>query len=185
MSTQQKSSFINMTAVLAVAVLIAVVISFWMKRGIMRGEPQGGLAVGMPAPDIRAAGWINGMPPLEAERAGKVIVVNAWFADCPACLARAPEIVGPYERFRDRGVIFIGLTPDEEVDLPAVKQKIADMKMQWPNGYGAIETLMAFQAEYFPSIWVIDGNGKVVWNGDSSESLEAGIEGALATAPKS
>ena len=184
MSTEQKNSFLNLTAVLAVAVLIVVVISVWMKQPTMNGGGPGGLAVGKPAPEIRAAGWINGTPPSQAERAGKVTVVNAWFADCPACLARAPEIVGPYERFRNRGVIFIGLTFDEEADLPAIRQKIAHMKMKWPNGYGALETLQAFDAMYFPSVWVIDGSGTVVWNTDSPESLDEGIERALAAAPK-
>lgn len=51
----------------------ALVLSSCMKTG-----DSGGLAVGRPAPPLKAAGWINGKAPTESELAGKVVVVDAW-----------------------------------------------------------------------------------------------------------
>ena len=42
------------------------------------GGGIGGLSVGAIAPEITAAGWINGDAPSAADMEGKVVVVDAW-----------------------------------------------------------------------------------------------------------
>ena len=51
--------------------------------------------------------------------------------------------------------------------------------IKWLNGYGAFNTLQQLQANYIPAVWVIGTDGRVVWNTDSQETLEEGIEQAL------
>ena len=50
---------------------------------------------------------------------------------------------------------------------------------KWPNGYGAYNTLQQLEAHYIPAVWVIGTDGRVVWNRDSQNTLEEGIEEAL------
>jgi hypothetical protein len=75
--------------------------------------------------------------------------------------------------------LFVGLTGDEADQLPEIEEFIEDLQITWPNGYGASETLEAFQYAGYPSLWVIGTDGRIVWNEDSDDSLEEGIERAL------
>ena len=63
-----------------------------------------------------------------------------------------------------------------------IEEFVSEVGIEWPNGFGASQTLLEFQAEYIPSVWVIGTDGKIVWNHDSRGTLEDGIEQALAAA---
>ena len=162
---------------------IVYVFVIWMLR-----PPQtGGLRPGEAAPEIVAPGWLNGEPPSHEKLAGKVIVVDAWFAACPPCAREAPQLVRAYERFQDQGVVFIGLTPDDEDQLADCRRFLKKAGISWPNGYAAVETLEKFLTDggIFPSAWVIGGDGKVTWNRDSAGTLEEAIADALANRRRS
>jgi peroxiredoxin len=163
---------------------IIALVAWFFATQILRPPVRGGVRPGETAPAVTAAGWLNGGPPSAADLAGKVIVVDAWFAACPPCLKKAPELVKLHERFRERGVVFIGLTPDSEADLPNVRRFLEKTGITWPNGYGAAGTLEKFLTDggYFPSAWVVGADGKVVWNEDSPGPMADAIEQALSAA---
>jgi len=159
------------------AVVAAGAFFVWsMQRAV--GPQTGGLAVGEEAPAITAQGWVNGEPPADLE--GKVIVVDEWATWCLPCRKEAPHLVATYNEFKDRDdVVFIGLTSQGEDSLPAIKSFLDDTGITWPNGYGAVETLVGFKAEYIPRAWVIGRSGRVVWNYDSREEMADAIRAAL------
>jgi thiol-disulfide isomerase/thioredoxin len=140
------------------------------------------LAIGDAAPEITADGWVNGEP-TDSEAGGRVVFVHAWETECVHCLRRAPELKSLYDRFHDRGVEFIGLTPDEEDDLDAVEEFVDETGMVWPNGYGARKTLERFGIPGFPAGWVIDRDGRVLWDIDSGGDPAEAIERALQPDP--
>lgn len=84
-----------------------------------------------------------------------------------------------HEKLRDQGVVFIGLTPESKDSNTDSMAFLNDTKITWPNGYGAQNTLSAFKTQCFPSAWVVGRDGKVVWNRDSSQSIEDAIDNAL------
>jgi len=162
---------------------IVAIVAYFFATHMLRPAARGGLRPGETPPPLAAAGWLNGAAPSDADLAGKVVVVDAWFAACPPCRHKAHELVTLYERFRDR-VTFIGLTPDGPDDLPSVRRFLKDTGITWPNGYGAAETLDKLMTDggIFPSAWVIGADGKVAWNEDSPAELAEAIEGALSSA---
>jgi len=175
MSSSPKS---DLTYVILAALAVGVVV-------VLLFSPQqqvGDLAAGEQAPPIQAMGWVNGTPPGGEDLAGQVIVVEAWATWCGPCRVHAPHMVETFERFRDQGVVFIGLTNEDESALPQIEAFLAEMAITWPNGYGAFETLTALGAEYIPSMWVIGRDGKIAWSGDARGGLDEAIERALAQA---
>jgi thiol-disulfide isomerase/thioredoxin len=163
---------------------IIAIVAYFFAIHIIRPPDRGGLRPGETAPAVTAAGWLNGERPTAADLSGKVVVVDAWFAACPPCRKKAPELVELYQRFHERGVVFIGLTPDSQDDLPNIQRFLENTGIPWPNGYGAVETLEKFLTDggYFPSAWVIGADGKVVWNEDSPGRMDEAIEQALSSA---
>ena len=133
------------------------------------------------APEISAAGWVNGEAPTKESLTGKVIVVCVWATWCGPCREEAPHLVAVHKKFADRGVIFLGLTEDAEEQLGKVRQFLKKAGITWPNGWGAVETIKALRAEYIPALYVIDQNGRLVWfNQEDGGELEEIIEAVLA-----
>lgn len=130
------------------------------------------------APEIKAAGWVNGDAPTTESLAGKVVVVCCWATWCGPCREEAPHLVKVHKKFADRGVLFIGLTTDGAEELDKVHQFLKKADITWLNGWGAAETCIALKAEYIPAVYVIDQKGRLVWfdqedGGELAEVLEA------------
>lgn len=174
----RKSPISDFFVIVGIAVVVTVGLAWWLKQAA-GPSATGGLSPGNPAPEITAAGWLNGEPPSASKLDGRVVLINSWFVACPYCHEEAPRLVQLYRRYQDR-VVFIGLTPDPEQALPGVRAFLAESGMTWPTGYGAGQTLLALKGEYFPGAWLIDTEGNIVWNRASSLPLEKAIEQALA-----
>lgn len=170
-----KSTFLQGAAVVAAALAL-----MWLLLSTHREQP-GGRAAGTPMPPIKATGWLNGPAPEPGELQDKVLVIDAWASWCGPCRDQAPEMVHLHEKFRDQGVEFIGLTNQTADELDAMKEFLTATGITWRNGYGAEETLQALEAEYIPMVWVVDRQQRIVWNQQSSVSLEAGIRQALSS----
>ena len=154
-----------------------------MFRQAMKTDPVPSKLIHKAAPTIKAEGWLNGPGPTEEELRGKVIVIDAWAYWCRPCLAAAPELVALEEKYRDRGVVFLGLTTEGEDQLANSRRFIKAAGITWPNGYGAVETLSALNADFIPQIWVVDRQNRIIWDVNSSESIEVAIDRVLAENP--
>ena len=155
----------------------AVGFSYWLRA--RNSSNVGGLDVGKPMPQLVASGWIQGEPPSAESLDGEVLVVHAWFPECIFCFREAPELIELQRKYQDR-VKFIGMTFQDVDRIDAIRDFLETTGIDWLNGYGALDTLRAFEAEYFPTVWVVGRDGTVVWNKDESVGLEDGIERALA-----
>lgn len=63
-----------------------------------------------PVPGWDFADWINSPPIGIEELRGKVVLVRWWTApDCPFCAATAPSLNEWYRRYRERGLVIIGV----------------------------------------------------------------------------
>jgi thiol-disulfide isomerase/thioredoxin len=168
-------SFLKLLASAVVASALFIVLFVWLNPL----APLGGLEPGKPAPVIEAAGWFNGQPPSSGGLRGKVVVVDAWATWCLPCRMQAPELVEAYQKFRQRPVVFIGLTDEGRESLPKIREYLVSTGITWPNGYGAGDTLVNFETMALPATWVIGPDGIILWNHDSPGTLEQAIENAL------
>ena len=165
---------------LALAVIVAFVPWFAMRRA-----ERSLTSSGKPSPPIVAEGWLNGEAPTPESLAGKVVLMHAWATWCGPCKKMTPKLIEIHQRFASRGVVFIGLTGEEETHLPQIQQYVASAKITWLIGWGARQTLMDFRNEYIPAAYVIGADGTLLWDSNQDGMLDEVLEKALGLAEAS
>lgn len=77
-----------------------------------------GSAVGQLAPDFALAD-VSGQRTKLGDLRGRPVAVNFWASWCPACRQELPALQAAYQRFRERGVILLGVDVKETVETVA------------------------------------------------------------------
>jgi cytochrome c biogenesis protein CcdA/thiol-disulfide isomerase/thioredoxin len=109
--------------------------------------------------------WLNS-PPLTPEALrGKVVMVDFWTYSCINCLRALPYVKGWYEKYKDHGLVVVGVHAPEfafEKDPGNVRRAVADLKITYPvaldNDYAIWQ---AFNNQYWPAHYFIDSSGKI------------------------
>jgi cytochrome c biogenesis protein CcdA/thiol-disulfide isomerase/thioredoxin len=109
--------------------------------------------------------WLNS-PPLSLEALkGKVVLVDFWTYSCINCLRSIPYVRAWAEKYKDHGLVVIGVHAPEfafERNVANVKTALGTFKIGYPvaidNEY---KIWRSFENEYWPAHYFIDGNGKV------------------------
>ena len=112
-----------------------------------------------------ATGWLNS-PPLDAQALrGKVVLVDFWTYSCINCLRAMPYVREWAERYRDHGLVVIGVHAPEfafERNLANVQRAVKDLKVTYPV---AIDNDFAiwrgFNNKYWPAHYFIDAQGRI------------------------
>ncbi|OBI65248.1 cytochrome c biogenesis protein DipZ [Mycobacterium sp. E796] len=122
-----------------------------------------------PAPALTGiTGWLNtpGGAPIDlASLRGKVVLIDFWAYSCINCQRAIPHAVGWYNRYRDDGLVVIGVhTPEYAFErVPAnVASGAAALHITYPvaldNDYA---TWNGYQNLYWPAEYLIDANGAI------------------------
>jgi cytochrome c biogenesis protein CcdA/thiol-disulfide isomerase/thioredoxin len=109
--------------------------------------------------------WLNS-PPLTPEALrGKVVMVDFWTYSCINCLRALPYVKAWYEKYKDHGLVVIGVHAPEfafEKDPGNVRRAVADLQITYPvaldNDYAIWQ---AFNNQYWPAHYFIDASGKI------------------------
>jgi len=97
------------------------------------------------------------------EQRGKVVVVNFWASWCIPCRDEAPMLERVWRKYRDRGVVFIGVDyVDTEVE--ALKF-IKEFNMTYPTGPDLrTETSAKFHIRGVPETFFVGKDGELNGN---------------------
>lgn len=112
-----------------------------------------------------ATAWLNS-PPLDAAALrGKVVLVDFWTYSCINCLRSLPYIKSWYERYKDHGLVIIGVHAPEfafEKNQGNVSRAVTELGIQYPvamdNDYAIWR---GFDNHYWPAHYFIDATGKI------------------------
>ncbi|MCI4677340.1 cytochrome c biogenesis protein DipZ [Rhodoblastus acidophilus] len=161
--------------------------------GALKAEPArlvANLPDDGPAPALTGAvAWLDSPPLTWKELKGKVVLVDFWTYSCINCLRTLPYVRAWADRYRDQGLVVIGVHAPEfafERDISNVKRAVADLHIDYPvaidNDYAIWR---AFGNQYWPAEYLIDARGHLrhqhFGEGDYAETEKA-IQELLAEA---
>ena len=138
-----------------------------------------------------AVAWLNSPPLTREGLKGKVVLVDFWTYSCINCLRAIPYVRAWAEKYRDQGLVVIGVHSPEfafEKDVANVRDAVAKLGIGYPvaidNDYAIWR---AFDNQYWPAHYFIDAEGRIrhhhFGEGDYEES-ERVIQQLLAEAGK-
>jgi thiol-disulfide isomerase/thioredoxin len=136
-----------------------------------------------------ATGWLNSPPLTAAGLRGKVVLIDFWTYTCINWLRSLPYVRAWAEKYKDQGVVVIGVhTPEFPVehDPAGVARAAKEMKLEYPiaidNDYAVWR---AFNNQYWPALYIVDAQGQIRYHhfgeGDYAQS-ERVIQQLLAEA---
>ena len=123
------------------------------------------------APDFTGLGnWFNSAPLNIAGLRGKVVLVNFWTYGCVNCVNTLPHVVDLYAKYKDRGLVVVGIhTPEFPFERSAsnVQAALKRHGIIYPVAQdNDSKTWNAYRNRYWPSQYIIDQTGKIVFQHD-------------------
>ena len=120
---------------------------------------------GVMPPLTGATTWLNS-PPLTTEQLrGRVVVVDFWTYSCINCLRSIPYVKAWAEKYRDQGLVVIGVHTPEfafEKSQANVRRNVERLGVTYPvamdNDYAIWR---AFKNNYWPAHYFIDAQGRI------------------------
>lgn len=167
--------------ILVVVVAIAAAaagygLNAWHLSGADRGATEAVMAA-------RFADMEGRLQPLSQWR-GRVLVVNFWATWCAPCREEIPGFIRLQEKYRDRGLQFVGIAIDQRDKVQAFAREFG---MNYPVLLGGIDSIeMSRQAGNrvgaLPFTVIFDRNGQIIGRelgGLKESKLEGTIKSLL------
>ncbi|MGH8416120.1 MAG: cytochrome c biogenesis protein DipZ [Pseudomonas sp.] len=112
-----------------------------------------------------AVQWLNSAPLTAEQLKGKVVLVDFWTYSCINCLRTLPYVKAWADKYRDQGLVVIGVHAPEfafERDVKNVTKAMADLGINYPvaidNDY---KIWRAFDNQYWPAHYFADAKGQI------------------------
>ncbi|MFB9262886.1 redoxin domain-containing protein [Bradyrhizobium erythrophlei] len=123
------------------------------------------------APDfVGINNWFNSQPLKLADLRGKVVLVDFWTYGCVNCVNTLPYVTALYAKYKDRGLVVVGVhTPEFPFEHSAsnVQAALKRHGITYPVAQdNNSQTWNAYRNQYWPAQYIIDQNGKIVFQHD-------------------
>ena len=141
--------------------------------GIGRGVPTNSAPTdlanlpveGTMPPLTGAVTWINSPPLTPDQLRGKVVVVDFWTYSCINCLRALPYVRAWAEKYRDQGLVVIGVHTPEfafEKSEANVREAVNRLGVTYPVAMdNDFAVWRAFRNQYWPAHYFIDAQGRI------------------------
>jgi len=109
---------------------------------------------------------------------GQYTLVDFWASWCGPCRAEAPNVVAVYEKYRDKGLVVIGVPVNDKVD--ATKKALVDLGIHYPQVLDpSLKLVDRFNFTGIPHIILFDPEGNIVAEGLREAQIENAVKQVL------
>jgi thiol-disulfide isomerase/thioredoxin len=112
----------------------------------------------------RATEWLNSPPLTPAALRGKVVLVDFWTYTCINWLRTLPYVRAWADKYRDQGLVVIGVHAPEfsfEKNVDNVRWAAKEMRVDYPIAVDSDHVIWrAFKNQYWPALYFIDAQGR-------------------------
>jgi len=134
-------------------------------------------AVQSAAPDFAGiSNWFNSAPLNMASLRGKVVLVDFWTYGCVNCVNTLPHVTELYAKYKDRGLVVVGIhTPEFPFERSAANVQAALKRhgIIYPVAQdNDSATWNAWRNQYWPAQYIVDQSGKIVYQHDGEGQYE-------------
>jgi len=104
---------------------------------------------------------LNGRPQELRDLRGQVVVLNIWATWCPPCVAEMPSLERLHQRFKDRGLMVLGISVDQ--DPVAYESFLQTHNITFPNFRDPEKRISTLYGTFmYPETYIIDRQGRLV-----------------------
>jgi thiol-disulfide isomerase/thioredoxin len=142
-----------------------------------RTAPFAVAAVQTAAPNFAGiSNWFNSAPLNIADLRGKVVLVDFWTYGCVNCVNTLPHVTELYAKYRDRGLVVVGVHTPEfsfERSVYNVQAVLKRHGITYPVAQdNDSRTWNAYGNRYWPAQYIVDQGGKIVFEHDGEGQYE-------------
>jgi thiol-disulfide isomerase/thioredoxin len=112
-----------------------------------------------------ASGWLNSQPLTPDGLRGKVVLVQFWTYSCINWLRTEPYVRAWAEKYKDQGLVVIGVHAPEfgfEKNVDNVQWAAKNLRVDYPIAIDSDHAVWrAFSNQYWPALYFIDAEGRI------------------------
>lgn len=120
--------------------------------------------------------WFNSAPLSISSLRGKVVLVDFWTYGCVNCVNTLPHVTELYAKYKDRGLVVVGVhTPEFAFERSAANVQAALKRhgITYPVAQdNDSQTWNAYGNQYWPAQYIVDQSGKIVYQHDGEGQYE-------------
>jgi len=114
---------------------------------------------------------------------GKVVLIDFWATWCPPCVKSIPEVKNLWKKYKDKGLVILGVSLDK--DMQAWHTYIKNNDMNWyqvaDGKFWENEAAILYGVESIPNVCIIDQKGNIVAQGLNPMGQAEEIENTVST----
>lgn len=119
------------------------------------------LAEGTPAPNWSLP-TLTGDTVRLADLKGKVVLVDFFYKSCAPCCAALPILQSLHEKYKDRGVVVVGIDPYDDPVKREMAEFLSNRGITYTVLFSDHELSKAYRVHAFPTLFILDRDGKIV-----------------------